>query len=226
MAIAYQTSNSAIAGPGASSLNVSLTLSGSDRVLVAFAEDNGSQTWTATFPVGGSATSLTAIDSDNASGLASKYIIAPDTGTNNLAFSFSGGYLVGIGIAYTGVKQSGFPDNHAIETYPADNGATESISLTPSVADCWVVGAAFVNSNAATSAGSGTTVRQSNSNASGGVGAGDNNAAINPAASTTLNFVSSVAGRAGVILSMAPAATSTFTPTPEMMMMQFASGTV
>lgn len=203
MAIAYDSSSTG--ATTGSSITFAHTCSGSDRVLIVAGEDNGSNNWSVTYPKGGSATALTQIDSDTASGLKMYYMIAPDTGANNIVASKTGTYIVACAASYTGVKQTGFPDNSAKEAYPADSAATESISVTPTVSGCWVVGAAFVNANAATTAGSGTTIRQSNNNASGGAGLGDNNAAVTPAASTTLNFASSNAGRAAIILSMAPA---------------------
>lgn len=208
MAIAYDSSSTG--ATTGSSITFAHTCSGSDRVLIVAGEDNGSNNWTVTYPKGGSATALTQIDSDAASGLKMYYMIAPDTGTNNIVASKTGTFIVACAASYTGVKQTGFPDAQAKETYPADNGANEIISVTPTVNNCWVVGTAFVNANAATtSGGAPNTIRQSNSNASGGVGLGDNNSAINPATSTSLNFQSSSAGRAAIIISMAPSTVTT-----------------
>jgi|JI8StandDraft_1071087.scaffolds.fasta_scaffold00207_28 hypothetical protein len=202
MAIAFD-SNATGSTTGAASITFSHTVSGSDRVLFAAGEDNGSHNITCTY----NGVSMTQIDVDNPSGLTMLYLIAPATGANNVVMSRSGsGFLVGMSASYTGADQTTPINAQAKEGYPADNAATESISITPGVVDCWAVGCAFANVNAATTAGAGTTIRQSNSNASGGVGLGDNNAAINPAASTTLNFVSTSSGRAAIIVALAPSA--------------------
>lgn len=137
-------------------------------------------------------------------------LLAPATGANSVVVTYAiSNFNAGNSSSYTGVKQTGLPDNSGLEAYPADNGATESISLTPTVDNCWVVGMAIVNANADTTAGAGTVIRDTQRNANGGVAIGDNNSAISPASSTTLNFVSSSAGRSGLIVSIAPAITAT-----------------
>jgi len=204
MAIAFDSASSGQSTT--SSVTVAHTISGSNRVLIVAGEDNGGSNWSVTYPVGGVPTTMTQVNtSDTASGLKLFYLLNPDTGTNNIvATKSSGTFIVITAASYTGVSQTGFPDNSVKNTYPSSGAATEPITLTPTVANCWVVGAAFVNSNATTTAGAGTTIRATNNNASGGVGLGDNNAAINPAASTTLYFVSTATGRAGLALSMKP----------------------
>lgn len=205
MAIAFDATSSGKSNSTAS-LSVAHTCSGSDRILLVQTMCNGAFTTGVTY--NGTAMTLLFSDKDGGgggSGTSVYYLINPDTGTNNIVASLSTNFIVLTAVSYTGVYQSSFPDNSSKENYPADNAANQTNTITPNVDDCWVVGGAFVNANAATTAGSGTTVRISDSNAAGGLGMGDNNAAINPAASTSLVFASSSAGRFGWIASMRPA---------------------
>lgn len=190
-----------------SSLTVSHTCSGSDRILIVQTMCNGAFTTGVTY--NGTSMTLLLQDKDGGaggSGTSVYYLLNPDSGTHDIVASLSTNYIVLTAASYTGVYQSSFPDGSSKEDYPADNAATQSNTITPTEDDCWVVGGAFVNANAATTAGTGTTVRASDSNPAGGLGMGDNNADINPAASTTLNFASSSAGRFGWIAAMRPAA--------------------
>lgn len=204
MAIAFDTFSSGKSN-STSSLVVSHTITGSDTILVVQTMCNGAFTTGVTY----NGTSMTLLLQDKnggggGSGTGVYYLLNPSTGTNNIVASLSTNFIVCTAVSYTGVSQISFPNTSSKEDFPADNGANQTNTITPGVDDCWVIGGAFVNLNAATTAGAGTTVRVSDSNAAGGLGMGDNNAAINPAASTSLVFASSSAGRFGWIAAMEP----------------------
>lgn len=207
-AIAYDNSAKGEVTLG-TSVTLSNTCSGSDIALVAFATDNGARTVTATATKGGSATSMTLINRAAGGGLgdASFYILSPDTGVgSNVVFSISSsGYIVAECASYTGVSQTGFPDNSVINAYNGAGSATISQSITPVADNCWAIMGGFYNANSGTvTAGANTTVRQSQVNASGLNGFGDSNSAITPAASYTLNMTGTVAGRSSQLITMAP----------------------
>lgn len=185
------------------SLTVAHTCTGTDRILIVQTMCNGAFTTGVTY--NGVAMTLLLQDKDGGgggSGTGVYYLLNPDSGTNNIVASLSTNYIVLTAVSYAGVSQISFPDNSSKENYPADNGATQTNTITPNVDGCWVVGGAFVNATASTTAGTGTTVRVSESNPAGGLGMGDNGAVITPATATSLNFVSSSAGRFGWIASM------------------------
>jgi len=209
MAIAYDTSAAGNITTG-TSLTISNNCTGSNLALVAMATDNGARTVTATAIKGGSATSMTLINRAAGGGLgdASFYILSPDTGVgSNVVFTIgSSGYIIGECASYTGVKQTGFPDNSVINAYNGTGSATISQSITPVADNCWAIMGGFYNANTGTvTAGANTVVRQSQVNASGLNGFGDSNSAITPAASYTLNMSGTVAGRSSQLITMAPA---------------------
>lgn len=112
------------------------------------------------------------------------YLINPATGTNSVVVSSSSSRnLVGQAASYTGASQTGVPDASAGNAF-ASSTITQSVTT---VADnCWLVGA-FVG-NRATSAGTGTTIRQ-------GSGSShvicDSNGAKTPAGSYSLQLTQS-----------------------------------
>lgn len=110
------------------------------------------------------------------------YLFAPTTGTNTIALSFSSApsQLFTAAVSYSGVLQSGL-DNSS----NASGGATSphSASITPVADSCWVTMFTFAFSGLA--AGTGTTSRVVTGARDGWF---DNNAAVSPAASTTLQY--------------------------------------
>lgn len=202
MAIAYDSFSSGKSNSTAS-LTVSHTCSGSDRILLVQTMCNGAFTTGVTY--NGTAMTLLLQDKNGGgggSGTGVYYLINPDSGTHDIVASLSTNYIVLTAASYTGVDQASFPDGSSKEDYPADNGANQSNTITPINNNCWVVGGAFVNANAATSGGTDTTLRISDSNPAGGLGMGDNNATVATPAATTLIWTSSAAGRFGWIASM------------------------
>lgn len=185
-------------------LSVSHTCAGSNLVLVVATECNGVFLQNLTYD-GVSMSKIT--EEDAPSGTEMWYLVNPSTGTNDIVATLaSSGYIKICAASYTGASQTGVPDNDGKVAYPGSNGTTQSISITPVADECWVIGCAFVNALLDTTAGAGTTIRNSQKNPSGGLGLGDSNGPISPAASHTLNFVCiAPAGRAALAMSLAPA---------------------
>lgn len=209
MAVAYDTSGSGSITTG-TSVTFSNNCSGSNRVLLAFATDNGAGTVTFTATKGGSATSMTLLNRE-AGGLAgaSFYMVAPDSGvsSNIVATISSSGYIVAQTISFTGADQGASPDNTVKNNYNAAGSTTISQAITPVVSNCIAVIGGFYNANTGTvSAGANTTVVQSTVNASGLNGLGYSNSATTGGSPYTLNLTATVsAGRASHLVTIAPA---------------------
>lgn len=106
----------------------------------------------------------------------------PATGANTVAVSGSpSDVLVGCAASYTGVGATFDASN----TAGATSATSLAVTVTPVADSCWVQGIFGHNVSGAATAGTGTTSRVSDS--SFGVALMDNNAAISPAAATTLN---------------------------------------
>lgn len=134
-------------------------------------------------------------------------LIAPASGSNTVQLNSSpAGFLAGFSVSYTGVLQTGFPDNSAETT--ATSVSTFSNSITPVNNSSWAV--SFVTESVNTiSAGSGTTLRTSAGNS---IGFFDSNAATGGA--YTLNYTGGAGSSwGGQIITIAPlAGPATTTP--------------
>ena len=142
MAIAF---DSTVAGSTASatSLTISQTLASSDNRLLLVATSNGANVSSGTVTYAGTAmTNLFTMTS----GFDVWYMLNPATGANNIiSQTASSQALTLIGISYTSVRQTGFPDaGSAGTTTPA---ATGTLGLTVSADQSWV--AAFLQSTTA-----------------------------------------------------------------------------
>lgn len=161
MAIAYNSSASA-GSTSTSSLSYSHSCTGSNLVLVVFVKIfNTSNLVTGVTYNGVSMTQvLSGQDADNRWSYA--YILAnPATGANNVVVSLLSSTFVGsISQSYSGCNVSGIPDaSGSLNT----NSTTVTTTITTTVNGCWLVGS--FNGSRVYSAGSGTTVRQSNTSA-------------------------------------------------------------
>ncbi|NTW31404.1 MAG: hypothetical protein HGB12_02025 [Bacteroidetes bacterium] len=131
------------------------------------------------------------------------YLINPTSGTNNIIVTYtSTNWQCVSAVSYTGAKQSLQPDNFA------NNGPTSTNSLTTTlstVADnCWTI-LAGLSDNGNTSAGAGTTLRKTASNAA----IFDSNGPITPNGSTSLIFSAASENKVAVMASFAPAVSYT-----------------
>jgi len=127
------------------------------------------------------------------------YLIAPSTGADNIVISLSSGYMVGLGCSYSGAKQSSQPDNSTTKTQAAGSSSITT-TLTTVADNCWTI--ISCRGGGTLSGGAGTTFRV----AHGGDNALlDSNAAITPAASTSLIVDSTSTPNFGTVMaSFAP----------------------
>lgn len=105
-------------------------------------------------------------------------LVNPDVGTHDVVVSGTSDVIMAESASYTGVPSAYDAKNTATNPSAASLG----VDVTPVANNCWVQGV-FGNNSGDSSAGAGTTERISSGN---GIGLYDNNAAINPAALTTL----------------------------------------
>lgn len=143
MAIAYDNSNKSVSVT--SSLSVSLTCSGSNRlaILGGTLQDN-SRSWSDMTYAGVSATQIGSnfVYTANNAPAQLRYLIAPSTGTNNAVFTPSGSINVGGYIStYTGCKQSG-----QVDAYAQGKGSS-SFNVNVVASNCWIVAGCITFNN-------------------------------------------------------------------------------
>ncbi len=212
MAIALDTTGAIDSASGVTqTLDLSLTVAGSDRALVvgAWVLDGSDLLSTLTFngttvPV----IQKTIMGSDRWIYLG--VLAAPSTGTHNVSMAISGGVdklLALVAASYTGCDASPV-DNSNIGSTPTTDHRTSS--LTPVADNCWVV---EVGSAAATPVDVSTGITQRAITGDFGNGSGfyrlligDSNAAIHPAASTSMTITTSNSASdvASAMVSLAP----------------------
>lgn len=147
-AIAFDAASGVGAGSG-TSLSTSLTCSGSDRVLFAFAWGNNTGLSLATSYNG---TAMTTVDgqSVNFNTSRSNILVAPSTGANTLAVNTTNSFGLALsGSSYTGCAQTGQPDGHG--QFNTNQGTSFSFATgdnPTTAAGCW--GVASCKSNGAT----------------------------------------------------------------------------
>lgn len=191
MAIAFDAQSSQ--SNTGSSITISHTTSGSDRLLVVyiFGATGGYSVSAITY----NGVAMTSLGSNTTDArFKCYYLIAPASGTNNISITLSASMVyVVAAVSYTGVKQTGFPDNSSLAGTTA-SGTSSSKSLTPVANNCWMIAGCHIQANSGSTsgqptAGASTTRRVQINNVTNvyGIAALDNNAPINPAASTTLN---------------------------------------
>lgn len=138
------------------------------------------------------------------------YLIAPATGTNQIAVTLSAGSLFTImysmSDSYTGVSQTGYPDATNSNTA---SGAGDIVGTVTTIANnAWTVMLSGSDDDNSNTAGSGTTIRVSSTgtNAARDTFA-DSNGPKTPAGSISLTVTPSAGtgGTAYIIASMAPA---------------------
>lgn len=133
------------------------------------------------------------------------YLFAPSTGANTATFDATGaGQKAGCSSAYTGVLQSGMPDNSTTSGFHP-SGADSTLTLSPVASNCWGINIAGWNGLYTITGGTGITKRAANTAGSVVVGIGDTNATISGSTSTALHSSSSD-WYAAYMASFAPAA--------------------
>jgi hypothetical protein len=176
-----------LVNPG-TSVTISHTTSGSDRILFGGGIVRTNTITGMTY----NGTGMTAIGSP-VTGVNDKiylfYMVAPATGAHNLVISQSGSSVInGNAISYTGASQTGQPDAY---TDTAQQTVANQDGTVTTIADnSWAVMYAYDAQTGDSSAGAGTTKRGT-SNGGANTQFYDGNGAKTPAGSYTLNFVAS-----------------------------------
>jgi hypothetical protein len=133
------------------------------------------------------------------------YLIAPSTGANNIVVTFSGAISndgSAVASSYTGVRQEDFPDasneNHNSGTTAA------SVLVTTTVNNCWLAGIGF-NQRTTFSAGSDTTIRNTQVGQNVSICSLDSDAPKTPTGEYSLLFTSGNSNFTGIMgVSMEP----------------------
>lgn len=203
MAITFDAS-SENSGVAVSSLTISHTVSGTDRML--WVEAGGNR-----IPTGvtwNTSEALTKLVEEDNFGMAHSlwYLVSPSTGTHDVVVSISTGNIYGAVASYTGVSQT-FPDS---ETFAESNALSVS-SRTPTVTtvadNCWLVMGAVNFDSATQTAGASTTQRNTGVVSDYGGGIYDSNAAKSPAGSYGLTVnTSATTNIHSAVAAMKPAA--------------------
>lgn len=133
-------------------------------------------------------------------------LLNPASGANNVVVSSSpSDVIIGLSASYTGVSAT----YDATTTATGSATASLACSVTPIADNCWVQGV-WGNGAGAPSAGTGATERISTSN---GLGLYDNNAAITPAAATSMTVTSAGSPNPiAIVASMVPVASGGTSP--------------
>lgn len=143
------------------SQTTSHTCSGTNRILFVSAWTRGANTPTATY----NGVSMTIIGSKvgpNADGdyVSLFYLLNPSSGTNNIVVSLSAANLIGTtAVSYNDTTNS-FGLN-ASNTYGPTTATSDSVQVTTTVDNCWIIMGGRTNGSGDIAAGSGTTLRVS-----------------------------------------------------------------
>lgn len=189
MAIAFDASSVGTSNFSApASISWSHTCSGTNRILFVVACSSNPDVVSGVTYNGVAMTKIGAsVQNTNADWVSLWYLIAPATGANNVVVtgnSTSG--LFGVSSSYTGALQTGQPD--ASGGNATATSTTFSASATAVASNCWAI-LGVVTGNSSVSAGSGTTLRQNQSQPNSRASILDSNGVV-ATGSVTLNATS------------------------------------
>lgn len=150
--IAFDASSQGSALPG-NSVTFAHTCSGSDRILIVGITSNNADVITGV-TYNGTAMTLAKKSTFAGPTMYLYYLLAPDTGANNVVVSASGAgeYIRVSSVSYTGVQQSGQPDATDEESASATSVTS---SLTQAVTHAWQIGLVQGGHDGTVTAGSG-----------------------------------------------------------------------
>jgi hypothetical protein len=196
---------SAGAGSSTTTLTIAHTCTGSDRLLVVGAIDDGGASNIATAAFNGVAMTLVASTQQSGSEYVYLfYLKNPASGTHNIVITTSvASNPAASNASYTGALQTGGTD--ATATVTAGTRSSTTGTVTTVLNNCWLIMVGRAGTNM--SAGASTTRRESTYAA--GPGIFDSNGAITPAGSASLIFTNSSATTSAIIASFAPVVTTT-----------------
>lgn len=145
------------------------------------------------------------------------YLLNPATGSHTVSVNGDTNGQASECVSYTGVLQSGQPDNSTTNTATAASSVTTS--LTPAANGTWIVLGLRANNGSDPSAGAGATVVQHNS---AGIGLFDTNGPVSPPASYSMTINGAALSGYGVVMaSFSPISFGPTTSAGEYMRMSF-----
>lgn len=202
MAIALDVGSNGSNGTG-TTVSWSHTCTGSNLILlVAISCDHTSTLSNILY--NGVAMTLLQRHEGNTVDIAVYYLLAPATGAHTVTFDHTGGgSACGVSASYTGVLQSGVPDNAVYSAFHA-TGTDSTLSITPVAANCWGVHMSGWNGGYTITGGTNITLRGTNGAGSTCMGIGDTNGTISGATSTALHSTSDWYN--ATVITLAPAA--------------------
>lgn len=204
MAIAFDAATTPTKATSGTTLNLTHTCSGSNRILFvgvsAFFGSSG--TCTGVTYNGVAMTKIDSIAAQPNADLSLWYLIAPATGSHTVTATASSSVSVMYVTAasYTGANQSGVPDSSN-----KGNGTATSrtVSTTTVLNNCWVVGIGATGA-ASITASAGMTSRSERDDVSSSVLLADSNGVKSPAGSYSMTFTNPNDSTGLVIASFAP----------------------
>jgi hypothetical protein len=136
MAIAFDAASEGYAS--GTSLTVSHTVTGSAPLLIACVGTNGTNDTVTGVTYNGVAMTQLGTVENTYNRLYIYGLLAPATGTHDIVVSNSASVGIRLRAAsYSGAKQSGLPD--AVATWSTASGTSTTMTVTTTVADCWLV---------------------------------------------------------------------------------------
>jgi hypothetical protein len=200
MAIAFDTSTDGGLSVAVTSKTFSHTCTGTNLALIVSFFGEASDNVTGVTYNGVAMTRMGFIDPGGGDRFEFMYgLLNPATGANNVVISFSSSSATyAQSSSYTGVKQTGLPDN--VTTQANASASSSTTTLTPVASGCWLVMGSRTGGITVT-AGAGTTMRQTT--AANGQNLCDSNGTVSGSSSLVQNYSpSSTSGC--VMISMAP----------------------
>lgn len=199
MAIAFDASSIKEQSTGTANLTNAHTCSGADRILFVLIDSQSDNVTSVTYN-SVAMTQAVKVASSSANEAYIYYLVAPDTGSHDVAVNRSGSNFCGwVAHSYTGASQTGQPDAVASE---AASTSPNSIVVTTVVDDCWAVCLAGFQRDWALTAGGLERTQTSGGQPS----IADSNAAISTAGAHTFTWTTgSPADDVFLAVSFAPA---------------------
>lgn len=207
-AIAFDDSSQGNSVGAASSLTYSHTVSGSDRLLIVGVWFGSSRSLSSITYNGDTMSDVvTILDTGGGERHGMQYLIAPDTGSNNVVVTLSGSAGIESTVAsYTGVDQTDAIDATRTEL-GLETGTTYSEAITSVEDNTWAIWSTREYAGRTISAGADTALRERIA-VNFGLILADSDAAITPAGSRTLNLSASLSGNwfSDILVTIIPAA--------------------
>lgn len=210
-AIAFDTAVAETSTNGVTSKTISITTSGSNRILWAIMGQSTSVTSSGCTYNSAAMTLATTTAHQFGARLNLYYIIAPSLGANSLTCSVSGASNISLGaISFTGADQTTQPD--AVSAATTTGTVSYSQSVTSVADNSFAVLGLFAQSGATLTGGSNTTIGSQPEVTAYGTAFAYSTSGKTPPGTFTLNVTSASQNFSGVMASFKPAFSTSTTP--------------